>query len=50
MPKQGVLEYEIDYYAAEHKINKTFRKMEYTINTTAPFDIEWLDLEEKDGD
>jgi hypothetical protein len=49
MPKTGIVEYEVEYYAIERK--KTFkssRKIQYTINSISPFDMDWLYLGEKD--
>ncbi len=49
MPITGVVEYEVDYYAVEKKkVFNTIRKIQYTINSIDPFDIDWLYLEEKD--
>lgn len=49
MPKTGIVEYEVDYYAIEKKQTfKSTRKIQYTINSIDPFDIDWLYLEEKD--
>lgn len=49
MPKIGVVEYEVDYYAIEKKqIFPSIRKIQYTINSINPFDMDWLYLEEKD--
>ena len=49
MPKTGVVDYEVDYYAIEKKQTfKSTRKVQYTINSINPFDIDWLYLEEKD--
>lgn len=49
MPKRGNVEYEVEYYAIERK--KAFqssRKIQYTINSIDPYDMDWLYLEEKD--
>jgi len=49
MPKTGIVEYEVDYYAIGKKqIFKSARKIQYTINSISPFDMDWLYLEEKD--
>lgn len=50
MPKTGIVEYEVDYYAIEKKQTfKSTRKIQYTINSINPFDMDWLYLEEKDS-
>jgi hypothetical protein len=49
MPKTGIVEYEVDYYAIEKKQTfKSTRKIQYTIDSINPFNMEWLYLEEKD--
>lgn len=49
MPKTGVVEYEVEYYAIEEeKTFKSSRKIKYTINSISPLNYEWLYLEEKD--
>ena len=49
MPKKGNVEYEIKYYAVEKNHTfKSIRKIEYTINSINPFDMDWLYLEEQD--
>jgi hypothetical protein len=50
MPKTGIVEYEVDYYAIEKKQTfKSSRKIQYTINSINPFNMDWLYLEEKDA-
>lgn len=49
MPKAGIVEYAVDYYAIEKKQTfKSTRKIQYTINSQNPLDIDWLYLEQKD--
>jgi hypothetical protein len=49
MPKTGIVEYEVDYYAIERKQTfKSNRKIQYTINSIDPFNMDWLYLEQKD--
>ncbi len=49
MPKSGVVEYEVDYFAInQNQIYKSTRKIQYTINSINPFDMDWLYLEGKD--
>ncbi len=49
MPKTGIVEYEVEYYAIEKKqIFKSSRKIQYTIYSINPFNMDWLYLEEKD--
>lgn len=50
MPKTGVVEYEVEYYAVDKKQTfRSIRKIQYTINSVSPFDMDWLYLEEKDS-
>ena len=53
MPKTGIAEYEVDYYAIDaiekKQKFKSTRKIQYTINSINPFDMDWLYLEEKDS-
>ena len=50
MPKQGIVEYEIEYFSIAKKRKFTSKRtIEYTILSIEPFDIEWLYLEEKDS-
>lgn len=49
LPKTGMAEYKVDYYAIDKK--RTFestRKIQYTIHSIDPFNMDWLYLEEKD--
>lgn len=49
MPKTGIVEYEVEYYALENKQTfKSSRKIHYTINSIKPFDMDWLYIEQKD--
>jgi len=49
MPKIGIVEYEIDYYAIEKKQTlKSSRKIQYTIRSIDPYNMDWLYLEQKD--
>lgn len=49
MPQIGIVEYEVDYHAIEKKQTfKSSRKIQYTISSITPFNIDWLYLEEKD--
>ena len=49
MPKTGSVEYEVDYHAIEKKQTfKSSRKIQYTINSIDPYNMDWLYLEEKD--
>lgn len=49
MPKTGIVEYEVDYNAIEKKQTfKSSRKVQYTISSINPFNMDWLYLEEKD--
>jgi len=50
MPKAGIVEYEVEYYAVDKKQTfKSMRKIQYTINSISPFDMDWLYLEERDS-
>ena len=49
MPKTGVVEYDVEYYAIEKKQTfKSIRKIQYTVHSINPFNVDWLYLEEKD--
>lgn len=50
MPKKGIAEYEVEYRSIEKgKVFYSSRKIEYTINSIEPFDMDWLYLEEQDS-
>jgi len=49
MPKTGIVEYEVEYYAVDKKTFKSMRKIQYTVNSISPFDMDWLYLEEKNS-
>jgi len=49
LPKTGMVEYEVTYSASnKSRLYKTMRKIQYTLNSVDPYNIDWLYLEEKD--
>ena len=49
LPKTGVVEYEVTYSASNKKHQyRTMRKIQYTLNSLDPYNVDWLYLEEKD--